>query len=156
MYFGYNKMKDYYQILSIERDTDQTEIKAAAQAKANEVNEAFRVLNDPEQRRAYDASLSQQSPASITPEQLSPTSQVTTPPKFKVAGENRQRFKNMLNSWGEYLHLETPSVRDMVLFTAALTFVIYMALQLIYPPPIMPPSQPSLSLGTYSSSSQAN
>ena len=150
-------MKDYYQILGINPDTDQTKIKAAAQAKANEINEAFRVLNDPEQRRAYDASLPQQLPESVTPVKPSPIAQAaTTPPKFKVAGENRQRFTNMVSSWGEYLHLETPSVRDIVVFTAALAFVIYMALQLVYPPPITPPSQPALSLGTYSSSSQAN
>lgn len=47
--------KDYYAILGIAPDTDQALIKDAAQARANEISEAFRVLGDIEQRKKYDA-----------------------------------------------------------------------------------------------------
>ncbi len=165
-------MKNYYEILGISPDVDQSNIKTAAQAKANEINEAFRVLNDPQKRREYDLTLPQQQSAkhfandsqkleeydldlSQQPikhhEQTSIAKQKETPPKFKTKGENRQWLKNMLNSWGEYLHLETPSLRDVMIFTIALVFFVYMLMQFIFPPPITPPSQPTLSLGKYSS-----
>jgi curved DNA-binding protein CbpA len=144
-------MKNYYQILGISPDTEQLAIKAAAQAKANEINEAFRILNDPEQRKAYDLSLRESSKPS-EPIAKSQSTQAT-PPKFKVKGESRQRFTNMLGSWSEYLHIETPSsLRDVVIFAIALVFFVYMLGQFFFPPPINPPAQPSLSLGTYSSS----
>ncbi|MCV6639388.1 hypothetical protein [Candidatus Albibeggiatoa sp. nov. NOAA] len=146
-------MKNYYQILGISPDTDQSEIKAAAQAKANEINEAFRILNDPEQRSTYDQTLKAELEPPVPQTQ---TSRSATPPKFKVAGENRKRFTNMLSSWGEYLHLETPSARDVTIFMVALVFFVYMLGQFLFPPPLTPPSQPALSLGTYSSSTNQN
>lgn len=140
-------MKNYYQILGINPDTDQSKIKAAAQAKADEINEAFRVLNDPEKRKAYDLTLL----PTIKPEITPPTSK---PPEFKVAGENHQRFISMLSLWGEYLRIETPSLRDVMIFMVALVFFMYMLIQFMFPPPITVPSQPALSLGNYSTSSK--
>jgi curved DNA-binding protein CbpA len=149
-------MTNYYQILGISPDTDSSKIKAAAQAKANEINEAFRVLNDPEKRQAYDKTLAKQADIKrsdpVSKPQIIPTT--TTPPKFKVSGESRQRFANMLSSWGEYLHIETPSFRDVVILMVALVFFLYMLGQFFFPPPIIPPAQPALSLGTFSSSSK--
>jgi curved DNA-binding protein CbpA len=140
-------MKNYYQILGINPDTDQSKIKAAAQAKADEINEAFRVLNDPEKRKAYDLTLSPIIKPEITPS-------TSKPPEFKVAGENQQRFISMLSSWGEYLRIETPSLRDVMIFMVALVFFMYMLVQFMFPPPITAPSQPALSLGNYPTSNK--
>jgi len=153
-------MTNYYQILGISPDTDSSKIKAAAQAKANEINEAFRVLNDPDKRNAYDMTLVAKPADVVRPEPVSEpeitysTTSTTTPPQFKVSGESRQRFTNMLSSWSEHLHIETPSFRDVAILSVALVFFFYMLGQFFFPPPITPPAQPALSLGTYSSSSK--
>ncbi|WP_353572946.1 J domain-containing protein [Candidatus Albibeggiatoa sp. nov. BB20] len=153
-------MKNYYQILGISPNTDPSEIKAAAQAKANEINEAFRVLNDPEKRQAYDLSLLPKQPEAepLKPVPKPQIAQSTaTPPKFKVSGESRRRFTDMIGSWSEYLRIEAPtSLRDVVIFMLAVVFLLYMLGQFLFPPPINPPSQPSLSLGTYSSTASKN
>ncbi len=50
-------MKDYYAILGCKPDTPQADIIKHARRAATEVNEAYRVLNDPVARAEYDKSL---------------------------------------------------------------------------------------------------
>jgi curved DNA-binding protein CbpA len=66
-------MKDYYQILGIERNSSEEEIKSAyrklalqyhpdknlgneeeAEAKFKEMGEAYKILSDPDERKKYD------------------------------------------------------------------------------------------------------
>jgi len=49
--------KNYYDVLGISPDAKPEDIRPAAQAKANEINDAFATLIDPEKRKAYDEQL---------------------------------------------------------------------------------------------------
>jgi curved DNA-binding protein CbpA len=52
--------KNLYELLGTREDADAFEIRDAAQQKANEINNAFKILSNPESRAAYDAQLKQQ------------------------------------------------------------------------------------------------
>lgn len=71
-------MKNYYEILGLNPDAPQSAVKPAAQAKANEINEAFRILNDPEQRKAYDAWLTSYAGSTASPQSNNSDSQADT------------------------------------------------------------------------------
>lgn len=47
-------LQNYYEILGINRDATQTEIKQAVQNELNEVKAAFTILSDQEKRQTYD------------------------------------------------------------------------------------------------------
>jgi hypothetical protein len=50
----------YYEIINAREDADAFELRDCAQAVANRVSEAYRILQDPEQRTQYDDLLRQQ------------------------------------------------------------------------------------------------
>jgi hypothetical protein len=149
--------KNYYEILGISPDTPQHQIKTAAQAKANEINEAFRVLYNPETRQAYNAQLEQSQqfePKAASPEPTASQIPEYTAPIFKPVKESTPWLKNSISFIGEYLRIETPTMRDIMIFTVALIFFIYMVIQFLFPSPIQPSSSPAIPLGSFSSRSE--
>ena len=50
-------MKTHYETLGIGQKANSTEIKEAAQTKANEIKDIYEVLADADKRKAYDAKL---------------------------------------------------------------------------------------------------
>ncbi len=154
------QIRNYYEILGISPTTEQALIKAAAQRKANEINEAFRVLNDPQQRHLYDAKvLNLNLPAnantienggavnSTLDKTTGSTSATTkTPQETNTAPVNNRSYRSsvrfstqkevqagsQLTLWWQNMKsrmsIEAPtSIRDVVIFIAALAFVGYMA-----------------------------
>ncbi len=157
------QIRNYYEILGISPTTEQALIKAAAQRKANEINEAFRVLNDPQQRHLYDAKVLKlnlpansntiENDSSINPTLDKTTSSTcsTTKPLLDMESNavpvnNRRSYRSsvrfstqkevqagsQLTLWWQNMKsrmsIEAPtSIRDVVIFIAALAFVGYMA-----------------------------
>lgn len=50
-------MKDYYSLLNVSQDSSTSSIKQAAQAKLNQLKNAYAVLSDAEKRAAYDSAM---------------------------------------------------------------------------------------------------
>ncbi|OUD13087.1 hypothetical protein TPSD3_10585 [Thioflexithrix psekupsensis] len=139
--------KDYYAILGIKPDTDQSLIKTAAQAQANEINEAFRVLNDPEQRAAYDviwqqhyaqnSVVSSPNPSVITASPSSPKMGMHgehNPPRSSVTFATYSKDKtssdrgNFLGQLVAKVRIQAPnSMREVLILLLAVVFFVYVA-----------------------------
>ncbi|ALG68052.1 J domain-containing protein [Beggiatoa leptomitoformis] len=155
--------KNYYEILGISPDTDQSLIKAAAQLKANtineafrqlndtekqhnqasiqaqvnEINEAFRVLNDVEQRKMYDAQRINKQYGSVSKRQL---------PDAKQTVKQQTTQTGVLSHLLERMTITPPAFKDVVIFAIALLFFLYMLSGLFVNP--QGPNEPSeLNLG---------
>jgi curved DNA-binding protein CbpA len=144
---GVMMTKDYYAILGIKPDTDQSLIKTAAQAQANEINEAFRVLNDPETRAAYDAIWQQhyaQDKGISSPNQsvVMPSSSAPimgaygehNPPRSSVAFAThskkslRENHNTIFSQLAAKVRIQAPnSIREILILLLAVVFFVYVA-----------------------------
>ncbi|EIJ41931.1 hypothetical protein BegalDRAFT_1028 [Beggiatoa alba B18LD] len=161
--------KNYYEILGINPNTEQSLIKAAAQAKANaineafrqlsdterqqaqskiqmqvnEINEAFRVLNDVEQRKMYDAQRVNQQQASS---RATPKRQLPVVDAGAITAQSSNKEGNSFGRLLERMTITPPTLKDIIIFVLALLFFLYMLSGLFVEP--QGPSEPSkLSLG---------
>lgn len=152
---------NYYEILGISKEADQAAITQAAQlkakelnsefeklsdaekqqafqtmqAKANQINVAFRILSHPEQRQVYDNTL-------VTVEV--PTQTSTEKPTLRHASSSSSSAPT-LKHWSEkFTTIEKPSsVREVIMFVAALLFFLYMLSGFFIPaaPSPLPPGE---------------
>jgi DnaJ-class molecular chaperone len=107
-------------------NADTALVFAAAQAKAIEVDKAFRILRDPEKRKMYDEQLNQ-----VTTVITSPTRpQRPTKRYVNTVGHVSPResiFKQWFARLSDNLStFETPSMQDIVIFVLSLLFFVYM------------------------------
>lgn len=138
--------KDYYSILGISPDTDQALIKAAAQARANEINEAFHVLGDPAQRQAYDAARNSSIAANFVTAPEMAANQTSSAETTKVyrssvqfsQGRRRQSTESdndktgtgisSMNGVLSKLKIEAPSsAKEIIILLLAVVFLGYIA-----------------------------
>jgi curved DNA-binding protein CbpA len=152
---------NYYEILGISKEADQAAITQAAQlkakelnsefeklsgaekqqafqtmqTKANQINIAFRILSHPEQRQAYDNTLAiAELPAEASLEK----------PTLRHANLSSSHTPS-LKHWSEkFTTIEKPSsVREVLMFVAALLFFLYMLSGFFIPatPSPLPPGE---------------
>ncbi|MEZ5673310.1 MAG: hypothetical protein R3E08_13405 [Thiotrichaceae bacterium] len=103
----------------------------AMQAKANQVNIAFRILSHPEQRQAYDKTL------------LAACVEVAEKPTLRHASLSSADPQQSDRRWMErFTTIEKPnSTREIVVFVVALLFFLYMLSGFLIPsPPTIPPA----------------
>lgn len=152
---------NYYEILGISKEANQATITQAAQlkakelnsefeqlsdaekqlafqtmqAKANQINVAFRILSHPEQRQAYDNTL--------TPVEI-PVQEPTEKPALRHASLSSSPAPALKN-WSEKLTtIEKPSsIKEIIMFVAALLFFLYMLSGFFIPatPSPLPPGE---------------
>ncbi len=144
--------KDYYQILEISPDTNQELIKVAAQTRANEINEAFRVLSDPLQRQAYDESrhsVTRTSSAAVASAPAMAINTASAPETTKVYrssvqfSQNRRRQLSTegagvgIGSMGgvlSKLKIDGPSsAKEIIILVLAIVFLGYVASDFFVP-----------------------
>lgn len=118
--------ESFYTLLGVKLNADTALVFAAAQAKAIEVDKAFRILRDPEKRKMYDEQLNQ-----VTTVITSPTrSQRPTKRYVNTVGHVSPResiFKQWFARLSDNLStFETPSMQDIVIFVLSLLFFVYM------------------------------
>ncbi len=118
--------ESFYALLGIKLNADTALVLAAAQAKAIEIDKAFKILRDPQKRKMYDERLNQ-----VTTVVTSPTrSQRPTKRYVNTVGHVSPR-ENIFKQWFARLAdnlstFETPSMQDIVIFVLSLLFFLYM------------------------------
>jgi len=123
--------ENFYALLGVESNIEATLIQPIAQAKAIEVDKAFRTLNDPEKRRNYDELLAQLNTVSETV--ITHSTQRQRPAKRYVntvghVSPRESIFKRLFAQIADNLStFETPSsIQDVVVFILSLLFFLYM------------------------------
>jgi DnaJ-class molecular chaperone len=111
--------ENFYALFGIESDVDAVSLKAAARAKAIEIDKAFRILIDPEKRKIYDESLTRTTARSRRTKRYVNTIGSVSP-RESIFKQWYARLADNLSTF------ETPSMQDIVIFILSLLFFVYM------------------------------